>query len=206
MNKKKFLLRLKRALRGCAPAEIQNRLAFYAEMIDDRMEEGLTEKDAVLEIGAPEKIADEILSEMKAEGKEAKRPLGTGAKILIALGSPVWLSLVIAVFAVVFSLAVSALAIVFSLFVCLFAVLISLCAVGVSLGVSGAACIVGSVVCAFTGRIPEALMIAGTGFVLLALGVIFFHLCRPAGKWILRAMEKTWSYFKKAVFRRRATA
>ena len=136
MNKRKFLFKLKRALWGCPPSEIRNRLAFYAEMIDDRVEEGLTEKEAVADIGDPKKIAEEIRAETGDRKKKDRAPMGTGAKVLIALGSPVWLSFLIAAAAVVFSLAVSVLAVIFSVFVCLFALLICLYAAVLALVVS----------------------------------------------------------------------
>ena len=55
MNKQKFLIKYKKALRGCSAAEIQDRLAFDSEMIDDRVEEGLSEKEGarVLHLTVP---------------------------------------------------------------------------------------------------------------------------------------------------------
>ena len=203
MNKRKFLLKLKRALWGCPPSETRNRLAFYAEMIDDRVEEGLTEKEAVSDIGDPKKIAEEIRIELGERGKKERVPMGTGAKILIALGSPVWLSLLIAAAAIVFSVAVSVLAVIFSLFVCLFALLISLYATLFSLEVSGVACVIGAVICAFTGRFPEAFFIAGTGFVCMALCIWLFFACAPIGKRILCIIGKTWGLVVRMAFKRR---
>jgi len=204
MNKRKFLLKLKRALWGCPPSEIRNRLAFYAEMIDDRVEEGLTEKEAVSAFGNPGDIASEIRMEMNDRPKKEKRPMGAGAKALIALGSPVWLSLLIAAAAVVFALAVSAAAVVFSVFVCMFAALISLYAAVVSLGVSGLACVIGAAVCAFSGRFPEALFIAGAGFVCISFCIWLFLVCAPIGKWILHAIGGTWDFAVRMIFKRRA--
>ncbi len=203
MNKKKFLLRLKRALRVCSAGEVQNRIAFYAEMIDDRVEEGLSEQEAVLEIGAPEKIADEILSEMKAEGKKLRKPMGAGAKVLIALGSPVWLSLLIAAAAVVFSLVISLAAVVFSLFVCMFAVLICVYAAVFVLGVSAIACLIAGIACAFEGMFLQFLLWTGVCFVCAGLCIALALLCVPVGKGILRMIADVWRFILRTVFKRK---
>ena len=204
MHKRKFLLKLKRALFGCPPSEIRNHLAFYSEIIDDRVEDGLTEKEAVLEIGKPEEIAKEIRLEISERPKKEKRPLGTGAKVLILLGSPIWLSLGIAAAAIVFSLAISAFAVVFSVFVCLFAALISLYAVVLSLGVSGLACIAGGAACLFTGRFTEMLIALGAGFVLAAVCIWLFLVCAPIGNAILRGIGNTWDFAVRIVLKRRS--
>ena len=52
MTKLEFLSQLERALSALPAAERADRLDFYREMIDDRMEEGLTEQQAVEAIGS----------------------------------------------------------------------------------------------------------------------------------------------------------
>ncbi len=204
MNKRRFLIKLKRALWGCPPSEIKSRLAFYSEMIDDRVEEGRTEKEAILEIGKPEEIAKDIREELSERPKKEKRPFGTVAKILIVLGSPIWLSLLVAAAAIAFSLAISAFAVVFSVFVCLFAALISLYAVVLSLGVSGLACIAGGVACLFTGRFTEMLIALGAGFVLAAVCIWLFIVCAPIGNAILRSIGNTWDFAVRIITKRRS--
>ena len=46
MNKEQFLAELQKGLSGLPQAEIDDRLAFYGEFIDDHMEEGMTEEEA----------------------------------------------------------------------------------------------------------------------------------------------------------------
>ena len=181
MNKRKFLLKLKQALWGCAPSEISSRLAFYSEMIDDRMEEGLTEREAVENIGDPEQIAAEIRSELNERPKKEKRPLGAGAKVLIALGSPIWLSLLIA-----------AAAVVLSVFVCLFSVWLSLYAVLAALGGSAIACVIGAIACALEGIFLQALFCAGASFVCAGLCIWFALLCVPIAKGFMHIMACLW--------------
>ena len=62
MNKKEFLDELRVGLAGLPESDLEERLNFYEEMIDDRIDEGLTEEEAieeanfVLEQIAPYKI------------------------------------------------------------------------------------------------------------------------------------------------------
>ena len=48
MNKQEFLTRLRLGLAGLPQEEIAERVSFYHEMIDDRVEDGLTEEDTAL--------------------------------------------------------------------------------------------------------------------------------------------------------------
>ena len=57
MCRDEFLAALRARLSGLPEKEVEDRLGFYAEMIDDRVEEGLTEEEAVLQIGSVEDVA-----------------------------------------------------------------------------------------------------------------------------------------------------
>ena len=60
MNKQEFLMRLSKGLSGLPKDDVEERLSFYSEMIDDRIEEGLSEDAAVSEIGDVDKIISQI--------------------------------------------------------------------------------------------------------------------------------------------------
>ncbi|MBR5538496.1 MAG: hypothetical protein IKU61_01205 [Clostridia bacterium] len=47
MNKQEFLEELRKGLSGLPKEDVRERLNFYGEIIDDRIEEGLTEEEAV---------------------------------------------------------------------------------------------------------------------------------------------------------------
>ena len=126
MNKKDFLNKLKNALNGLPENEIEERISFYGEMIDDRIEEGLTEEDAVKEIGDTEKIVFQIMQEIPLgnlvkEKIKPKRRLLWWEILLIILGFPIWFSVLAALFAVFLSV-----------YVCIWSAIISLWAVMVS--------------------------------------------------------------------------
>lgn len=106
MNKQQFLAALRRKLAGLPKKEVKERLAFYHEMIDDRMEEGLSEEEAVLAIGSIDELALQIASERlfasKEDGvKKSVKKLSGWEIALMAIGSPIWLPLLIAALAVI---------------------------------------------------------------------------------------------------------
>ena len=114
MTKQEFLASLREGLRGLPPADIEERIAFYDEMIDDRMEEGLTEEEALAELGSVESVIAQITAEtplvklVKEKVRRERKRSGKGlTTVLWALGSPIWVSLLLAAFAVVLSLLVT---------------------------------------------------------------------------------------------------
>ena len=109
MTKREFLDRLRHGLQGLPNSDIEERLMFYSEMIDDRMEEGLSETEAVAQVGSVEKVIGDIMSEIPLvrlvkEKIKPRRALKTWELILIIAGSPIWLSLLIGLVAVGISL------------------------------------------------------------------------------------------------------
>ena len=105
MTKQQFMEQLRARLSGLPQCEVEERLTFYAEMIDDRMEEGLGEEEAVAQIGAIEEVASQItsnipLSKIAKEKIKGRRCLQTWEIVLLCVGAPIWLSLIIATFAV----------------------------------------------------------------------------------------------------------
>lgn len=109
MTKNEFLNRLRARLSDLPKGEVEERLDFYSEMIDDHMEEGVSEEDAVKSLGSTEAVARQIISEIPImtivkEKMKPKRKLGAWEIVLLSVGSPIWLSLLIAAFAVLLSL------------------------------------------------------------------------------------------------------
>ena len=108
MNKRSFLSTLKARLSSLPRKELSERLNFYSEMIDDRMEEGLSETDAVRAVGSIDEIAEEIIGARRSEKIErAKIKSSESLKgwelALLIIGSPLWVALLIVALAVAFS-------------------------------------------------------------------------------------------------------
>ena len=66
MRKQEFIYQLWKKLSDLPKEEVEERLSFYAEMIDDRMEEGLSEEEAVAAIGSTDEIAGQIVDDAAA--------------------------------------------------------------------------------------------------------------------------------------------
>ena len=101
MSKQELFERLQNGLNGLPKEDIDERLMFYSEMIDDRAEEGLSEEQAVSAVGDVEEIvrqviADTPLAKIAKERIKPKRRLKAWEITLLAIGSPIWLSLGIA--------------------------------------------------------------------------------------------------------------
>ena len=61
MTKSEFLRTLRNGLRSLPDADAERSLTYYIEMIDDRMDDGMTEEEAVAAVGDPAQLAREIL-------------------------------------------------------------------------------------------------------------------------------------------------
>ena len=196
MLKQEFLDRLKEALAGLPEEDIAERLSFYGEMIDDRMEDGLTEEEAVAGIGPVDEIADGIVGDtpiMKIvrERVKPKHRMRAWEKALLVLGSPVWLPLLIAAFACLFSV-----------YVVLWAVILCLWAAEVSLIACAAAGVLGGVIAVFRGKLLYALALIGAGLVCAGLAVIAFRGCLAASRGAVILTKKIGSWIKRLFLRK----
>ena len=109
MNRKKFLRKLRRELRGLPKREIEASVSFFDETIAERMECGMSETEAVAALNSPEEAALRIIKELPAEAavmavrkSRIRRLINI---VMIVFASPIWLSLLIAIMALVISLA-----------------------------------------------------------------------------------------------------
>lgn len=198
MSKQEFLAQLRKALCGLPQEDVEERLTFYGEMIEDRKEEGLSEEEAVLAIGPVDEIVAQAVAEtpfvkIAKERIRSKKRLSTGEIVLLALGSPLWISLGIAAFAVIFSLTVS-----------LWAVTVSLWSVFASL----AACSVGGVsagaVFAIGGNGTSALAVFAAGIICAGLAIFMFYGCKAATKGTTLLTKKLAKGIKSCFIKREA--
>ncbi len=196
MTKKEFLSLLKNALFGLPEQDVRESINFYNEMISDRMEEGFSEQEAVERIGSVSKIAAQIKSEKSPQiEEEALTPSKTKKRYsateltLIILGSPLWISLIAALFAVIISvfaavstigialvataitLAIVTVALAWTLWIVFCAIDVSLLAVAVS----GLLCFIPY---AITDRLLHGTFILGAALVCSGLSALAFPLCK----------------------------
>jgi uncharacterized membrane protein len=196
MSKQEFLEQLRKGLCGLPEADIEERVMFYGEMIDDRIEEGVLEDEAVLSVGSVEKIVEQVVADtpfakIAKERIKPKRQIKVWEIVLLALGSPIWLSLIIALIAVIFSVYAS-----------LWSVIISLWSVFVSL----VACAVGGVVaCAVlsvTSSVYTGVAILSAGLVCAGLSIFMFYCCKLVTKGILFVTKKIAVWLKNCFIKK----
>lgn len=99
MNKIEFINELRTKLKGLPKDDVDERMNFYSEMIDDLIEDGKSEEEAINELGGVDKVISEISKEtpLKKLIKEKTRPkheLKAWQIILIILGFPLWFPLI----------------------------------------------------------------------------------------------------------------
>lgn len=174
MRKREFLYELKRNLSSLPKQEVEERVNFYGEMIDDRIEEGCEEEAAVAAIGTVDEICAQIIDDIPLlsiakERIKPKRQLKSWEILLLALGSPIWLSLIISVAAVIISL-----------YAVLWSLLISVWAVFISLTACVPACAVCGVLFTVGGNALSGIFMIGTGAFCTGLAVILFFACKRA--------------------------
>ena len=197
MTKLEFIRELQNRLSWLPKNELEERLNFYSEMIDDRIEEGLLEDVAVSEIGTVEEIAEQIildtpLSKIAKEKIEAKKDFKWWEILVIAVGAPIWLSILISVFALLISI-----------YALLWAVIISLWAVfGSLIGCSLGGMIAG-VAFAYNGKVLSGVAVIGAGIVCAGLSIFMFYGCKVATKGLLLLTKKTVFGVKNSFMERR---
>ena len=101
MNKVEFIQKLSLELLGLPQEDVERWLEYYTEMLEDRIEDGMSEAAAVASLGDPKTIARQILAQtpltkLIKNKIKPKRKLQVWEIVLIVLGSPIWLSLLIA--------------------------------------------------------------------------------------------------------------
>ena len=137
MNKPEFLYQLRQSLSGFPKEDIERTLEYYSESIDDRMEEGTGEEEAVAAMGSiaenRRNCMEELpLSKLVKERLHPRRRLAAWEILLIVLGAPIWLPLMLAGLILVLALFVVLGAVVFSFAAVIFAVFASAGAVLIS--------------------------------------------------------------------------
>ena len=184
MTKLRFLMTLRDCLSDLTGDEVEERLRFYSEMIEDRMEEGLSEEEAVSAVGSVDEIAAQIMADLLPGPAAGEQPAPKKRRkgweiLLLVLGSPLWITLLFAAFAVAASLYVSLWAVILSLW---------------SVFASAAACALGGLVAgvgfALGGYGLTGLAMIGASMVCAGLTIFLFFGCRMAGKVSLLLTKK----------------
>ena len=198
MNKTEFLSDLRDRLAGLSEPDITRSLDYYEEMINDRIEDGLSEEDAVAAIGEPADIAAEILSDMpiakliKARVKP-KRKLSPLDILLLVLGFPVWGSLLIALLAVAFSV-----------YAAIWSAIIALWSVVLALASSALVCLLGFPFVIAANGFPVGLITLGAAIFLAGISIFAFLACLQITRLLCALTKKLFHFVKRSLFRKEA--
>ncbi|MBQ3028900.1 MAG: DUF1700 domain-containing protein [Lachnospiraceae bacterium] len=198
MKKNEFLSELRERLAGLSETDLNRSMDYYTEMIDDRMEDGRSEDEAVAEIGTPAVIAEEILKEMplaklvKARVKP-KRKMAVWEVVLLVLGSPLWLALLITLFVAVLSL-----------YIALWSVVISLWAVELALAATVLAGVVALPISLIQGNVWAGIALLGAGIFAAGLSMFGFYGCLYATKGACLLGKKLFLFVKSCFIRKEA--
>ena len=176
MDKNAFLDELREKLSGLPEEDIEERLAFYREMIDDRIEDGVPEEEAVEGVGTVDSVVEQIMSEIPLsklvrEKVKPKRSLKAWEIVLLVLGSPVWIPLLVA-----------AAAVVFAVYIVIWAVVICVYAVDLSLAAGAIAGMAGIFIYLKAGNPAGAVFSTGAGLVSAGLAILLFFVCAAITK------------------------
>ncbi|WP_313894132.1 HAAS signaling domain-containing protein [Psychrobacillus sp.] len=160
MNKSEFLAELATKLNALPQSEMNKSLAYYSEIIDDRMEDGMSEVDAVCGLGNVEEIAQEEMIEATPLPKLIipSRPLSKLEIVLLFICSPLIITL---------------LALILAFYATVWLVIISLFLLDFSFALAGVAGIIASIV-DFRSNIPISLLMFICSLISIGIGIVAF--------------------------------
>lgn len=189
MNKAEFTEQLKAALKGLSEEDLKKSVDYYEEMIDDRMEDGIPEEEAINGLGSIDEIKNKILKEIPIvnivkEKIKPKRGLAGWEIALLVIGSPVWVPIAL-------SLIITGL----SIYMTFWIIILSLYVTDLSLFLSG---ILG-IVAAFmqTNGFATGLFLSGIGITLTGVSVLLFFGFNQITKWMFILSKKFVLWLKK---------
>ena len=188
MNKQEYLEAIRSRISAMPADDVNRFMDYYSEMIDDRVEDGLSEEEAVADMGSLDAAVEQILEDMPLtklvkEKIKPKHELKAWEVVLIVLGSPVWIPLLI-----------TAAVLLLTLWIVAFALLISFYAVVLSFVVAG----IGGLICTiplFVAHSPYTAVI-GVGIAILfvvsvkPVTVGIFKVCKASVNGIKRMFVK----------------
>lgn len=191
MNKQEYLEAIRSRISAMPADDVNRFMDYYSEMIDDRVEDGLSEEEAVADMGSPEAAVEQILEEMPLtklvkEKIKPKHELKAWEVVLIVLGSPVWIPLLI-----------TAAVLLLTLWIVAFALLISFYAVVLSFVAAG----IGGLICAiplFIANSPyTAVLMLGAALIGIGIAILFVVSVKPVTVGIFKVCKASVNGIKR---------
>ena len=197
MKKEEFLTELKNRLSGLPQQVIEERLVYYGELIDHRMEGGMTQEDAIASIGSLNETVGQIMTEIPLT-KLVKRKMHSQRdrqvwKIVLAVCTfPIWLPVLITLFAILFAIYITG----WSLMVVLFFT---------AIGIIAASVVV--ILAAFgygaAGKPLGAVFLIGASLILLGIAILCFLISGTLTKVLVKLTTKSVLFIKSSFIRQK---
>ncbi len=165
MDKLDFIRKLRKGLDGIPDDDVNHWCEYYSEIIYDRIDEGMSEEEAVSTLGDPEVIVKDILSDVpiatlvKRKVKKNGTAHGFGIAAII-IGAVVWLPILVALIAVLFSL-----------YITLWSLVVSVWATAISFFAASFGTLFISVRYLVETGVYEFMLTLGVTFVLVGVGI-----------------------------------
>ncbi|MBR4580385.1 MAG: DUF1700 domain-containing protein [Lachnospiraceae bacterium] len=166
MTKAEFIESLTQSLNGLSEEDIKKSKDYYEEMIDDRIEDGIAEEEAVGGLGTIDEIKDQILEDVPItkivkEKMKPKRALRAWEIVLLIIGAPLWLPIVLAFIVVCLVI-----------YLCFWIIILCLYATDLAVFLSGILSIFGAFI--QTNGFNTGLFLAGCGIALVGTAILLF--------------------------------
>ena len=192
MNKNEFIFTLREKLIKFPKVEVDERISFYSEIIDDYIEDGLTEDEAVSKIGSIDEIIEQIsseipLSKILLNNVKPGRKLRVWEIILLVLGAPIWLSLLVSIAAGLISV-----------FAGLWAGVISIFGVSFGFMIGGILGAILGILFIFIKSLTEGLIMVGAGLVIAGVGMLLLPLAKLLSQLLIKLIKLIIRLIKKA--------
>ena len=193
MTKIQFIIKLRQCLSEIPKDEVEERIGFYCEMIEDRMEEGLTEQEAVASIGEVEDIARQIIADTcLSKPVKKKRELKAWQLILMSFGA-----------VICFPLALALCAVVLSLYVAFWSVIASIYSLFTSFILAAVTCLFTGIGFLLSGNVVNFFAFIGAAFVYAGISVFAFYGGMFCAKGAVRLVNK-FALWIKGIFAKRS--
>ncbi len=201
MTKQEYLDSLKKKLESLPETEISKSLDYYQEMIEDRVDDGMSEEEAVEAVGTIDEAADQILTEIPLPKLVANRVKpkkkhkgGKLALIIILLILTCWFWLPISIVFIAVFLCV---------YICFWIVIIMLYAVDLALAVGGLGAIFLGIYFIITGHPATGVGFIGAGLFLVGASVMLFVPFTKLAKLLVKASGKFVLWIKKLLTKKK---
>ncbi len=181
MTKSEFVSALSARLAHLPQQERDKATTYYSEIVEDRMEDGMGEEEAVAALGSVEEAAQSAMLDMplpvlvKARVNESRDKARSRTLwiVLAVAGAPFWLPV-----------AASLAGTFFGLYLTLWGLIVTLFAVLLALGVAGLTGSVGGVAGLFTVSVPAGLFAIGASLAILGVALFLFKPVCLIAKWL----------------------